>query len=259
MAETHSIARSLNQLRHALLFLTRIPVGRIRGIEDMRLADAAWAFPIVGVVVGGLSGGALYVAADTALHPLACAVIALVVQAWVTGALHEDGLADVADGMGAHGKKRALEIMRDSRIGAFGVLGLIFSVGLRAAALASIPGPGLAWGALIAAAALSRAVLPIAMLLVGQARVDGRAAEAGQPNLLGVLLAMGIASAALMLGLAGWVPVLAIVVALPAGGWVLYWAHRKLGGITGDVLGALQQVTEIAVLLAAAAWTVGYL
>lgn len=259
MAETTSITRHLNALRYAFLFLTRLPVGRIRGIEKMHIADGAWAFPIVGVVVGGLAGGALYFAADTNLHPLACAFIALAVQALVTGALHEDGLADVADGMGAHGQKRTLEIMRDSRTGAYGVLALIFSVGVRAAALASIPGPGLAWAALIAAGAFSRAVLPVAMLLLRQARTDGRAAEAGQPSLIAVLLAMAVASAALMLCLVGWVPLLAILAALPGGLWLLYWAHRKLGGITGDVLGALQQLTEIAVLLAAAAWTVGYL
>ncbi len=253
------MARIFNELRYAFLFLTRIPVGRIRGIEAMRLADAAWAFPVAGLVVGGLAGGVLYMAASTHLHPLACAFIALAVQALVTGALHEDGLADVADGMGAHGKKRALEIMRDSRTGAFGVLALIFIVGIKAAALASIPGPGLAWGAMIAAAAFSRAVLPLAMLSLPAARVDGRSADAGQPQPRGVLIALGVATAALMLGLQGWVPLLSVLVSLPAGVWLLYWAHRKLGGQTGDVLGALQQLTETAVLLSAAAWTVGYL
>ena len=134
------------------------------------------------------------------LHPLACALIALAVSALVTGALHEDGLADVADGFGGGGNKAArLKIMRDSRIGTFGVLAVLFSVGIRAGIVAGLPGPGLGAAALIAAAALSRGFLPAAMHFMAPARKSGLAAKAGKPDregwikglALGALLSRG--------------------------------------------------------------------
>lgn len=259
MTEASSKFAPVRDLRIAMMFLTRLPVGWISNLGPASLANAAWAFPAVGVVIGGLAGGALYFAAETHLHPFACAVIALAVQALITGALHEDGLGDVADGLGGHSKEKTLEIMRDSRIGSFGVLALVFGVGLKVTTLGSVPGPGMAWAALIAAAAFSRAVLPAAMYFLPTARTDGRAHEAGKPTLLGVILALGIGIAMLMVALPGMVWLMAIMTALPLAALLLYWASRKLGGQTGDVLGALQQLTEVAVLVAAAAWSLDYL
>ena len=142
--------------RLAAAFLTRLPLAPEGAGSGKALADAARAFPIVGAAVGLAAGAALSVASWLGLHPLACALVGLAVAALVTGALHEDGLADVADGFGG-GRTRAakLKIMRDSRIGAYGVLALVFSVGLRAAALAGLPGPGSAVLALMAAEAAS--------------------------------------------------------------------------------------------------------
>ncbi|MBO6947410.1 MAG: adenosylcobinamide-GDP ribazoletransferase [Rhodospirillales bacterium] len=253
MGVSNDNLRPIRDLRVAVLFLTRVPVGRIIGLETESLARAAWAFPLAGSIVGGISGGVLYAVAGTEISPLGCALVALAVQVFVTGALHEDGIADVADGLGAHVRERTLEIMRDSRIGAYGVLALIFSVGLRAAMISGIPGPGFAFAAILAAAMVSRGVLPLVMHMMPPARMDGLSKNAGQPDLGRAALALAIGLAGLFTLLPLSVAFSAIVIAAVLGGAVLWWAHVRLGGQTGDVLGALQQVTEIAVYVAAAA------
>lgn len=255
MADSAPRPNPLRDVRVATAFLTRIPTGWIDGMRTADLAAAAWAFPVIGLGVGAIAGGALYIAAGANLHPLACALLALAVQALVTGALHEDGLADTADALGAAGRDRALEIMRDSRIGSYGVLALIFSVGIRAAALAGIPGPGLAWLAMIVAAALSRGFLPVIMHTLPPARTDGLAQGAGTPTRRGALLALGLGLAVLVAVAPVKVALAALALAVPAAALIYVWAKRRLGGHTGDVLGAIQQVTETAVLIAATAWS----
>ena len=165
----------------AVAFLTRLPVPAQHDLPPGALARAGWAFPIAGVLVGGLGGIVVWVTAGAGLHPLAAALLALAVMAITTGALHEDGLADFADGLGAQDRARRLEIMRDSRIGAFGVLALVFATGLKATALASLPGPGTAALVLIGAAALSRAAMVPTMRLITPARNDGLGQGAGRP------------------------------------------------------------------------------
>lgn len=243
----------VRDLRVCVLFLSRMPVGRISGLERADLARAAWAFPLVGLIVGAISGGALYLLAGTGASPIACALAALAVQAIVTGALHEDGLADVADGMGGRDREHTLEIMRDSRIGAYGVLALIFSVAIRAAMIAGIPGPGFACLTMIAAAMLSRGLLPAVMHALPPARRDGLSRGAGQPSLKIAAAAAAIGALALFTLLPLSVALAAVALVLALGAAVLLWAQRKLGGQTGDVLGAVQQMIEIAVLSAAAA------
>lgn len=219
------------------------------------LASAAWAFPVVGLIVGAVGGAVLYGLAALDLHPLGCAFIGLAAIALVTGGLHEDGLADVADGFGGTGDKaRILEIMRDSRIGSFGVLALVFSIGIRAATLSGLPGPGVAWLSIIAAAVFSRGILPMIMAIMPAARSDGLSRNAGKPS-------MSVAAVAFALGLVGLFVILpigqafvAVLLAIPLAGGVIFWAYRRLGGQTGDVLGAVQQVTEMAVLIGAAGW-----
>jgi len=145
--------------------------------------------------------------------------------------------------------------MRDSRIGTFGVLALIFSIGLRTAAIAEI---GLRWhvfAALIAAHALSRGVLPAAMHRLDPARADGLGAGAGRPEQNQVLIALGIALAVAVIAIglrAGLSAAIAAALVATALGWL---ARRQIGGQTGDVLGAIEQVAEAAALLAAAAWS----
>ncbi len=258
MSEQPSSFAPVRDLRVAVMFLTRIPTGWINALEAADLGRAAWAFPLVGLIVGGIAGGTLYLAASTDLSPLACALIGLCVQAFITGALHEDGLADVADGFGAAEKIRILEIMRDSRIGSYGVLALIFSVGVRTAALASLTGPGFAALTMVAAAMLSRGVLPMLMHFTPPARNDGLGFDAGQPALKGAGVAIGLGLIVLFIVL----PLSAVCAAILIGALLVtgltYWAHRRLGGQTGDVLGAAQQMVEIAVLLGAAGWSASY-
>lgn len=222
------------------------------------LSRAAWAFPLVGLIVGAIGGAALYGAAYLNVHPLACAFVGLAVMALVTGGLHEDGLADVADGFGGGNKTRVLEIMRDSRIGSFGVLALVFGIGIRASALSGVPGPGLAWLTLIAAAVFSRAVLPIIMATMESARTDGLSRGAGRPTITVALIALGLGLIALFAILPMKLAFIAIMLAIPLAGLIVLWAYRRLGGQTGDVLGAVQQVVEIAVIIAATGWSLTF-
>ncbi|NQU60500.1 MAG: adenosylcobinamide-GDP ribazoletransferase [Rhodospirillales bacterium] len=236
-------------------FLTRLPFPAVKGGEKKgALFAAAKAFPLIGCLVGIIAGLALMIAAKFNLHPLAYAFIGLAAAALVTGALHEDGLADLADGFGGGATKtEKLKIMKDSRIGAFGVLALVFSVGIRAAILGGLPGPGMAAVALIAAGALSRALLPAVMGFLDPARKSGLAAKAGVPDDEGwvTALVLGVLLAFLCLGF--WGGVLALVFSVAAVAAVGWLAERQIGGVTGDVLGAQQQMAEIAVLVAAAA------
>jgi len=246
---TSGAARLLRDPLIAAAFLTRLPVRLKGGIQMHDLAPAAWSFPLVGLFVGALAGSALYGFSELNLHPLACAVAGLATAALVTGALHEDGLADVADGFGggATAEKKRM-VMRDSRIGAFGVIALIVSFGFRMGVLAGFPGPGTAAAALVASAVLSRAVVPAVMALSRPAVGDGLGYSAGRPSL-------SVAAAAFLIGAALAVPLSGIETALVAMAAasvtafaVARLARRQIGGYTGDVLGAVQQVAEMAVL-----------
>jgi adenosylcobinamide-GDP ribazoletransferase len=170
----------------------------------------------------------------------------------ITGGLHEDGLADTMDGLGGGADRTAaLAIMRDSRTGVFGALALVFSVGLRVAALAALPDTRVAVSALVAAHAVSRGLLPTLMLWLDPARSDGLAAEAGRPSPPGATAAalIGLLVALIALGIGRGV--LAMVLAAVAMAALALLARRRLGGYTGDVLGAAQQAGEIVMLLAA--------
>ena len=218
---------------------------------------AAPAFAPVGLLIGAIAGGVLWGLGQSNLSPVLCALLALVVQALITGALHEDALADVADGFGGGGgdKAHTLDIMRDSRIGAFGVLAIVFSVAIRAAALAGIPGPGLAAIALIAAAGFSRGMLPSFMYVMPRARTDGLGAAAGRPTAFGAIIAFALGAIALFVLLPGVVAWPALFISVSVCILVAFWAHGRIGGQTGDVLGTMQQCAEICVLLCAAAWS----
>jgi len=237
----------------AAAFLTRLPVAMIQDGGPRPLADVAWAFPIVGLVVGGISGMVLMFASWLGLHPLIYGLLAVAAGVIATGALHEDALADVADGFGGGAEAQAkMEIMRDSRIGPYGVLALVFSVSVRAAALAGMAGPGTAALALIASGAVSRGLLAAALFQMPAARDDGLGADAGKPSMESVTVALAIASVAafVLLGAAGWM-VLAVAAGIALG--VGRLAMRQIGGHTGDVLGTICQATEIAVIVAASA------
>jgi adenosylcobinamide-GDP ribazoletransferase len=241
-----------DQARLAVAFLTRIRIGGIAPPEPGALASAAWAFPLAGILVG-LIGGIVFVIGDRLGLPInAMALLAIAATVLATGGLHEDGLADTVDGLGGGAdREQALAIMRDSRTGAFGALALVFSVGLRVAALAALPVPQAGVSALVAAHVVSRGYLPTLMLWLDPARADGLGAEAGRPSPPGATAAVliGLLVAVVMLGLGR--AIVAMLVAAVAVALLSLTARRRVGGHTGDVLGAAQQVGEIAMLLAA--------
>ena len=238
-------------LRTGLAFCTRLPVTAPPGAG---LAQAVWSFPLVGALVGGIGALVYWLADGVGLAPFVAATLAVAATALVTGCLHEDGLADTADGFGGGDtKKRKLEIMRDSTSGAYGVAALVLSLLLRVGAIASLAGPGLAAAALIAAHAGARASLPIFMFTVPQARQDGLSAHAGTPQAGAVAVAvmLGLLALALCLGAgAGLITAFLVAVALVL---MARLAIKQIGGQTGDVLGAVEQVSEIVFLLAASA------
>ena len=238
----------------AMAVLTRLPVGTETQDEPGAIAAAGWAFPLVGAGIGGIVAMTFFVAELIGCSALVAALLALLVGIALTGAFHEDGLADTADGFGGgRDRETKLAIMRDSRHGSFGILALVFSVGLRAAALAAIGDPIHAGLALLAAHAASRGALPLTMHLLAPARPDGLGFTAGRPTRVVALIAalIGIAIALAALGPVRGVAALLLGAAAIALTAVL--ARRQIGGYTGDVLGAFQQIGEIVMLLVAAA------
>jgi adenosylcobinamide-GDP ribazoletransferase len=231
--------------RLALSFLTRLPVSLSQAPGPNALTRSMRLFPLVGAVIGAAVGGVDLLALKV-LPPFPSALLAVAFGLLLTGALHEDGLADCADGFGGGRDKEAkLAIMRDSRIGAYGTLALILSVFLRASALAQLANPA---AALIAAHALSRALIPGLMVQLPPASSTGLAASAGRATLPDFLIALLIALALSAPLLQLWLPpVIGMMALVFAALWFL--ARRQIGGYSGDVLGALQQTCEIAVLL----------
>jgi adenosylcobinamide-GDP ribazoletransferase len=256
-----SVRPALTALLDAHAFLTRLPLpgwrrrGALSGADPAdaaRFGRAAIAFPLVGVTVGGLA--ALALLAGSSLGRPFAAVAALAVAAAVTGALHEDALADVADGLGPHDRARRLEVMRDPRVGSFGALAIVLSVAARLALLIRLPA-GDAALALVGAHVLARwAPLPLAAA-IAPARGAGAGAllRPGWPRVgIAALVAAALAGAplaALSPAAAAAAAGAAVAVAALAGlGW-----RRAFGGVTGDTHGATVQLVEIAVYAAAVA------
>jgi adenosylcobinamide-GDP ribazoletransferase len=250
MADHAETVKSLiADLRIAISLATRIPVGSAAPMAEGDVARASWALPIAGVLVG-LAGAFVYwLSIRLHLQPEPAAMLALAATILVTGAMHEDGLADAADGLGG-GKTREqkLEIMRDSRIGSFGACALIVSIVLRWSSLAAIADPRLVAIALVTAHAAARAPLPLFMRLLPPARTDGLSVGAGQPPPQSVVIAvlLGLICLLFSFGMSGTLSALIILAAA-----VLLFARlakTQIGGQTGDVLGALEQVCEAAIL-----------
>lgn len=238
----------------ALVLLTRLPVPALPDHAFDRQARATWAFPLVGVVVALIAGGFGWGVLMLGLPAAAAAGIVLALQIILTGAMHEDGLADSVDGLwGGFSRERRLEIMKDSDIGTYGVLALILSVGLRWVALTALIPLGI--GAVLAAAILSRAVLPTVMTSLPMARDTGLSHSVGAPDrrASALALAIGVALATVLLGSVIILPMLIAFSAVFAFGRI---ALARIGGQTGDILGASQQITEVIVLLGLAA-TIG--
>lgn len=224
--------------------LTRLPLPDHRSTG----AASAWAWPLVGAALGAAAAALASAALWLGVTPGVTAVLVLAFGAMLTGGLHEDGLSDTADGLfGGWTKARRLEIMKDSRVGSYGVLALVLVVLARWSALTALLVFGGHWAALVATGALSRAPMALIMALLPNARGEGLSHATGQP-------APGIALAALGLGLAiavaltGWTGVAMAAAALGAGAVLSASALRRIGGQTGDILGASQQLAEVACL-----------
>ena len=240
------------ELSTSILFLTRLPLPRHAPLSGNAIADASWAFPLAGVVVG-LIGAVIYALAHRlGLPPWPAAALTVTATLLVTGCLHEDGLADTADGFGGGDTvERKLDIMRDSRIGTYGVCALILSLVIRTATLASLADPGLVAAALIASHAAARAIMPALMFFLPPARNDGLSFSAGAPSVERTGAALVIAIVILLFAM-GFVMTVEMLIALAVVGVILArLSERQVGGQTGDVLGALEQIGEIAVLLVA--------
>jgi adenosylcobinamide-GDP ribazoletransferase len=240
------------EIKAAILFLTRLPVGFGTPANGSDLARAVWAFPLVGILVGAIGAVVYALAHWLGLSAWPAATLSVAATLAATGALHEDGLADTADGFGG-GKtqERKLEIMRDSRIGTYGTCALALSILLRVGALASLADTGPAVLALVAAHGAARATMPVFMFVVPPARRDGLSLAAGQPSSRNAILAgvLGILILAVCLGPA--LGIVALVLLLAAIASMAWLSVAQIDGQTGDVLGAIEQVGEIIVLLVA--------
>jgi adenosylcobinamide-GDP ribazoletransferase len=235
----------------AVAFLTRVPVGRlvVAGPDDV--ARAAPLFPVVGGAVGAAAG----LTADVLAGPLpaqAAGALAVAVAALLTGAMHLDALADTADALGGATRERALEILRDHAIGAFGATALVVVLLVDSAALAGLGGAGDAALAGLAAGAAGRAVtLPLAATLPSARPGDGQGAVLAGLRpwqvAVGIALALALALPAGAAGLAAAAAAATVCVVLG-----LFY-RRWLGGVTGDLLGAAAKVAETAALVAALA------
>jgi adenosylcobinamide-GDP ribazoletransferase len=239
----------LDDLRLAAGMLTRIPMAHPDGATPPYLARAHRVFPLVGAAIGGVIWLVYFMLSAIGVPFIAAAALALGAGMLLTGAFHEDGLADLADGFGGGREKTAkLEIMRDSRIGTYGTLVLLVTFTAKTAALASLPSPS-ALTALIAVHALSRGPLPAITLFLPYAREGGLAASAGkvEPSVAATAAICALAAAFICLPI--FDAMLAAVVTVAAAAAIAALAQRQIGGYTGDVLGGAQQTTETALLV----------
>lgn len=243
----------MGNLRAAITFLTRVPVPHRHG-DTPNLASAVPWYPVVGaligVAVGGIAAGLLHVVA-----PLVAASLAIMAGILITGAFHEDGLADVADAFaGGWTPAERMRILKDPLHGSFGVAALCGSIVVRVACVASFgASPAVAFACVVAAHTLGRCAAVALMMAAPTASADGlggRAARSLSKGRASVGIAAGIAIVALAIG--WWVGPLLLAGTVGAGavGWL---AMRKIGGVTGDVLGAAEQIVECLVLVTATA------
>ncbi len=239
------VRRAIGGAALAVSFLTILPA-RPRS-NDLRAA-APW-FPLVGALVGGLAGATRY-GAEPLFGATIASVLAIAVLAGVTGALHQDGLADCADGLGVRGDRdRRLAVMRDPATGVFGTLALIGWALLLTAALARLDDVD-ALRALVVAAVAGRAAALLHAASTPPARKDGLGAAFTPSNAaLGIAALATIAAAVLLAGPAKGLVMVATGTLVAAG--IGAWARRALGGRTGDTLGAAVTLVEVAVCLVA--------
>ncbi len=233
----------------ALVLLTRLPVPQLPKHVFVRQAHAVWAFPLVGLVVGTLACAMGWIATALSIPLFICAGLLVAVLMMTTGAMHEDGLADTFDGLwGGFTTERRLEIMKDSQIGTYGVLSLTISQLIRISAIAALLSTGAFW-AIVAACVISRAFMPVLMAALPNARQSGLSHSVGAPTVLPVVVSLGLAFVIGLVLIGGDILLPALCAAFVVAALALV-ARFKIGGQTGDILGASQQLAEITVLIA---------
>ena len=244
----------------ALQFFTRLPIPRWVGFEESWLHHASRYFPLVGIVVAAIST-AVYAAAAWLWPAPVAVLLSTAAGIYATGAFHEDGFADTCDGLGGGlTRQRALDIMKDSRIGAYGAIGIGLLLALKCVTLAMLP-PGLVIGALFLAHPLSRLAATALIWRLHYARADGKAKPMAQEMRRGefVIAAVCTAIPALVLGASHYLAWTAIAAAVGSSVLVAWWLRdlfvRRIGGYTGDCLGAVQQLSEVAIYLCVLAAT----
>ena len=240
----------------ALQFFTRLPIPRWVGFQPEWLQHASRYFPLVGVVVAALCG-AVYVLAALLLPGAVAALLATIAGIYITGAFHEDGFADVCDGFGGGlTRERVLEIMRDSRVGAYGAIGIALLLGLKCLVLADMP-VRVVIAAFFIGHPLSRFAATALIWKLDYVRFDASKAKPLAQQMSGFEFAVAAVCAlapALVLGAAGWLPWAAIVFAYASAAIATIWLSKKfvrrIGGYTGDCLGAVQQLSEVVIYIA---------
>lgn len=235
----------------AVAFLTRLPVPPDPDYSDAKQARATRYFPLVGLFIGAVAG-TVYLAVVWLTGSAAVAVLlSMFASLLLTGGLHEDGLADCADGLlGGRSRDDALRIMKDSRLGSYGVLALVMALLLKAAALIELANVGRLVPVLVLAQGLSRWVAVSFLIDLGYAREEGKAQSFSQPMPLRDFWLAGLALVPLLLVFPMTSVVLIVGVLLIVRWALAAWFCRRLGGYTGDLLGASQQICEITVYLA---------
>ena len=236
----------------AISLLTRISVPVDHSRAGIRAKNATWAYPIVGALIGTLSGIIFLSLNSLGLSPGFCAAITLLLLIAITGGMHEDGLADCADGFwGGQNSVRRLEIMKDSSIGVYGACTLILFLIAQWSLFELLISQNPIW-TLAGIGAISRLPMVIAMRFVPNARNNGLSATVGKPQLISIHIAIitTFIIALICFGISGFLIILiGLLFALP----VFVVAKAKIGGQTGDVLGASQKFAEMATLAAALA------
>lgn len=228
--------------------LSRLPVPVDTDLATRRGARGAWAYPIAGLAIGIVAASVGQIAIWLGLGPMLVAGLVIATLVVITGALHEDGLSDAADGLwGGWTAERRLEIMKDSRIGAYGVLALMIVVALRWQALGGIIQSGALWGPVLAVAIASRAPMVWMMAALPNARDNGLSHSVGRPSLNAAYIALTIGVVASLFVAGGLVGVIWVAGTTAA---IAMIARTKIDGQTGDILGATQQVSEVVLLLA---------
>lgn len=238
----------------ALQFFTRLPIPRWVGFEQAWLHHASRYFPLVGLVVAA-AAAAVYLAASAIWPQPVAALLSTAAGIYLTGAFHEDGFADTCDGFGGGlTRERVMEIMKDSRIGTYGAVGAGLLVALKVTLLATFA-PAVAVAALFVAHPLSRLAASALIWKLQYARDEGKAKPLAQ-EMNGAEFAIGVACAAIPLiaaGVLGYLPWPQLGLCLAAAAGIAVWLGakfvRRIGGYTGDCLGAVQQVSEVSIYL----------